>query len=540
MKTLKSEISAVTVYSDRAQITRTAKIKLTAGEHILVFANLPEGIEENSVQVDGKGPGTLSDVRFKVEYLTEVSDASIRKLMNIEQKLKDDIGTLNSKKQRIQSEMTFVKDIANRLTTVTDKSEPAELDPDKWIKLTDFYRSRNESLMAENHQTDLDIREKNKELEKVQNELSDMDYRQNKAEKSVEVLVELKEAGELKLDMSYMLFGVSWYPIYDVRVNTKSRKVKLTYHAMVYQNTGEDWIEADIKLSTALVSIDGAQPQLSPWHIYIKETIENEKGRIAAYKEENSKLYPGLNRSEAMTNMHEATFDDEGLEQPIEDISMPSAEVESKTTSVEFSVSGKNNIHSDNQSHKLSIMMAEMDGHFRYSAAPKLSPYAYLKVKATNKTKYPFLAGKSNIFMDNHFVSTAIINLTAPGEEFWTFLGVDEGMKVEHKFINKYQEDVGIFNKSKKTTFTYKIEITNNKTTAEELVVWDQIPVSTNERIKVELIEPIYKKDSSNLKMNEHNYLEWFYKIDPEQKIELPLKFSVEYPKSENIRGIEK
>jgi len=126
----------------------------------------------------------------------------------------------------------------------------------------------------------------------------------------------------------------------------------------------------------------------------------------------------------------------------------------------------------------------------------------------------------------------------APSEKFSVFLGIDEGIKVEHKLIKKYNLEKGVIGKKKKVIYEYLITITNNKKSQEELVVWDQFPISSNQQIKVDIIEPNYKKDSKSLKKNNYNYLEWYFKPKAGEKITIPLKFSVEYPKGKNISGL--
>jgi hypothetical protein len=86
--------------------------------------------------------------------------------------------------------------------------------------------------------------------------------------------------------------------------------------------------------------------------------------------------------------------------------------------------------------------------------------------------------------------------------------------------------------------FDYIIEITNNKKTEEEIVVWDQIPIANSEDIKVTLIEPDMEKENNTVKMDDYKYLEWFYKVKPTEKIRIPFKFTVESPKNQNLSGM--
>ena len=129
--------------------------------------------------------------------------------------------------------------------------------------------------------------------------------------------------------------------------------------------------------------------------------------------------------------------------------------------------------------------------------------------------------------------------MVAPDEEFWTYLGIDQAIKVEYKYIKRLHSKDGVFNKQNKFTYEYHILVINNKKTEEELVIWDQLPISENEKIKVNLIQPEYKEDNDVLKKSELNYLEWFYKLKPGEVKKIPFKFVVEYPLDKRVEGLE-
>ena len=149
------------------------------------------------------------------------------------------------------------------------------------------------------------------------------------------------------------------------------------------------------------------------------------------------------------------------------------------------------------------------------------------------------MPGVTNIFLDNNFVANAAMNQVAPGEEFWTFLGADSSIRVERKFIRKHQEQEGVFDKKVKLVYEYQTEISNNKKSEEELVLWDQIPISSHQDITVKLVEPQFEKDSAVIKMNEQNYIEWLFTMKPGQKIKVPFVYTVEYPQGKQVTGLE-
>lgn len=139
------------------------------------------------------------------------------------------------------------------------------------------------------------------------------------------------------------------------------------------------------------------------------------------------------------------------------------------------------------------------------------------------------------MFFDNAFVTTSNVALVAPGEEFWTFLGIDKAIAVEYKLIRRYQEDIA---KRTKVSFEYQIMLTNNKKTRETVVVWDQLPISSEEEIQVECTAPEFKEGQVSPKKNDQQFIEWYFELDQGKKVTVPLSFSVKYPKGRSMQGL--
>lgn len=531
MNSLTSTICSVTVYADRAQVTRKGVLNLKKGTHKIVFDELPDKLDKNSIQVSGLGQAQLKDVKFKKKYYEDIPDEKIKKLNDDKTQLLDILEELNDSILNADSEKEFVKRISNKLTDSTKKTDAAELIPEKWIKMVEFHRRKLDELDAEIRDIKKKKRDVEKRLAKTEAEITNAGSNRTKVTNTVELLADVKTDGEMEFFLSYIVKGPSWRPVYDLRIDSEKKSMNLTYNAIIKQNSSENWENVELKLSTAQPKISGTQPELSPWRIDIyKPPVYNDAVDFRA-KTKKAAVMPQMFAGDTPESYGKMDSKKELME-------VEEASVETGATSVVFGISGGNTINSDNEDHKVCIMIHEFDAHFRYSTVPKLSQYAYLKAKVLNSTEYPFLSGESNIFLDGSFVAKSKLNLVAPGEEFWIFLGVDESIKVEYKFIKKFEKTEGLISKRTKFIYNYLIEITNKKKTAEEIVVWDQLPITHNDDINVELIEPVYKKDSEKLKMNEFRYLEWFFKIKPLQKIEIPFNFSVEYPRDEKLTGL--
>lgn len=531
-------ITEVTVFLDRAMVTRTANSNLTKGEHVIIFDNLPESIETNSLQATGKGKAILRDVRFKQTNYPEVTDDKIlelnKKILNTDDNIVDanDI-IVNAKKEKQITEELIAKIITRIEEKPTKNEVRMALDMEKLFLMIDTYRSKLNTLDKEIRSTERKIRKYEDELDFLNSEINNSGSKQERSKYFAEVLIDVQEESTIEINLTYMVYGPAWYPVYDLRVSGDSKKMDLIYYANIMQNTLEDWENVQIKLSTARANVGGHQPDLSPWYLSLyEENVLRERVSSESKKMGMSQMY------NEMPSKSLAVEDEEVFEPGAPDISISAAGVEMGATAAVFAVAGKNTINSDNQHHKVTIMMQSFDASFRYSTVPKLAPYAYLKAKVKNTSDFPILAGSTNVFLDNNFVATSQIEQVNPDQEFWTFLGVDDGIKVEYKTIKNYQKDDGIISKKSKFINEYIIEITSNKKNQEEIVIWDQIPISNHEDIKINLIEPKLSDNQKNVKINDYNYIEWFFNIKPGEKIKIPFKFTVESPKNKNISGI--
>ncbi|MBD3343658.1 MAG: mucoidy inhibitor MuiA family protein [Chitinivibrionales bacterium] len=533
---ISSTITDVTVYSDRALVLRTGSLSLSPGKHVISFENLPKAIDRHSIQVSGTGNAVLYDIRFLTKHLDGLDSTAHKKLLMRKETLEDSLVLCDNLTAQAQAERTFVDNITKKLTAVAqEKDTPVELDPDKWIKMVDFYRSKLSELDKETRSTVHLKRELKERLDKVNREIQDLGVQKSTMKNVVEVTVNQKNAGTLKLTLSYIVHGPTWYPSYDLRASTAKKSMTVVYNAMVRQSTEEDWKNVKLNLSTARPSVSGRHPELQPWYV--------QQSRPVVYSSRGLSKAKRAAAPSAMANQMFIAEEAEALGdlalEPEPVMETRSATVETKATSVVYAIKGKSTIESDNQEHRVSVTALDFPVSFRYSSVPKLAPNAYLKTKATNTSDFMLLAGKANIFMDDNFVGNSQMDQVSPSEEFWTFLGVDDGIGIEHKLIKKYHSKEGVINKKKKLIYEYLITIKSNKKNEEELVVWDQIPVSNNKEIVVSLIEPDISDKTKDIKMNEHNYIEWFFKVKPGQELKVPFKFSVEYPEGMQVDGLE-
>lgn len=531
---VKTKISSVTVFRDRAQVTRTFTGELSEGEKDLIFDNLPENIESQSIIVNGTGNGVLKDIKIRRKEFAGSNDSISNYLNRRKELYQDSILLVEDILKRCSSERQFVENIAAKVTErgAAEQVSAPELDKNKWLNMVEFYRNRLESLSSEMRSASKRKQALSDTLAVIERRLSDLNRNERSERNQAVVSLTMKKAGKIDLELSYIVYGPSWTPAYEMRVLSDKKVLLMTYKGSLRQSTGEDWKNANIKLSTATPHIGGNQPELTPWYIRIDEPYMD----LSVRKRLSKSAAPAM-MNQMMTMDAEMEFKREEIKEAAPMV-FREAEVESGATAVVFAIPGLNTINSDSEEHTVTIMATEFPAHFRYSAVPKLSQYAYLKAKVKNTTSFPLLPGSSSIFLDNSFVSKSEMKLVAPEEEFWTFLGVDEAVKIEYKLINRMRRNEGVIAKKDRIVFEYQFNVTNNRKSEEEIVIWDQLPISGSEEIKVELIEPKWKENSSSLKKNEHEFLEWYYKLKAGESVKIPFKFAIEFPNGKNISGL--
>jgi len=530
-----STISAVTVYTDRAVVTRTGTVELTGGVAELVFANLPESLNEQSLQVSGKGTAaaTILDVSAKRTYVDFTPNSRVKELEDQLRALAKQLRGLDDRTAVLSSQSAMLEQMKAALFAPPAKDVPRP-DLAQFTNSLNYLSEQHARIVAENTSLDQQREDLQNKTNTVQAQLNELRGAGGKGYKTVTVRVSAASAGNLDVALSYTVPGASWSPSYDARVLTAERSVALGYFGVVRQNTGEEWKDVALTLSTARPSLGGAAPALTVWNldvfdpVLLRQQAANEKRReVFAAK---SLSAPASVNMQTLTTNVAGSYDME-----LKDASMAAATIEAAATSASFKIATAASVPSDNSPQKIPITTAALKAVPEYLTVPKRLAAAYLTSKVVNSSEFPLLAGAMNVFLDGTFVATSSLRTVMSGEKFDLALGVDDGIGVKHKRVNKFTEDTGLTNSGKRITYEYLITIQNNKKTTERVIVADQVPLSRNEKITVKLLSP----DAKDVKPTDEGTLKWTLDLKPGEKRELTVKFAVEYANDVNVTGLE-
>ena len=229
---------------------------------------------------------------------------------------------------------------------------------------------------------------------------------------------------------------------------------------------------------------------------------------------------------------------------------MAVATVDTAATSASFKIETAATILSDNTPQKVGIANVTLTAKLQYQATPKQLETAFLSAYVTNTTDYPLLAGAVSTFLNETFVATSRLKTVMPTEKFELALGADEGIAIKRKLVNRFTEDTGFTTKSKRITYEFLITLTNHKRTTERVVFKDATPVSRDEKITVKLLAPAERdllkpEDAAaqppklGVSRDTDGKLLWRLDLKAGEKLEIPLKFSIEYPADLPVSGVD-
>jgi uncharacterized protein (TIGR02231 family) len=528
-----SHITAVTVYADRAVVTRDATLDVAAGPVEVTFAQLPAALLDPSLQVSGQGTAqtTLLDVTARSAYVDFTPNERVKALEDQLRELARKDRALADRSTVLDQQRNYVLKIQNASTTPTPDAagSGAMSSPEIWTKMLAFSADQLGKIAAELQSADAGRADLKSQREALEKQLAELRGAGGRSYKTVTVRLDAATAGKLDLTLRYAVSGARWSPAYDARVSGDEQTAQLGYFGVVRQNTGEDWSQVDLTLSTARPALGGSPPPLDPWTVDVRvprpmarDVSRNETITLSPFSVEAAKGKGYVaDSSLAGTRLHQTET--------------AQASVAASATSASFHIPAAATIPSDNAPQKVSIAHISLTAATEYQAIPKQLAAAFLTAKVTNTSAFPLLAGPMNVFLDDTFVAAATLRTVMPGEKFDLALGADEGIAVKRTLNRRFTESTGLMTKSQRITYDFTLTVQNNKKAAAKVVVLDQVPVSRNEKIVVKLVAP----DERVAKPEADGTLKWTLELKPGEKRELPLTFTVEYPADLAVTGLE-
>lgn len=210
------------------------------------------------------------------------------------------------------------------------------------------------------------------------------------------------------------------------------------------------------------------------------------------------------------------------------DIAMPTSQIENQTA-VEFEIKIPYTIKSGNKNTLIEVDRYMLPADYEYYTVPKVNKEAFLLANIVDWEKYNLLDGEANIFFENTYIGKTILDMRRVDDTLNISLGRDKNVLVSREKIKDYNTKK-LFGNKKEDVRAWKINVKNNKNQPINLVVLDQIPISTNAEIEVNAEELSGAELDS-----ETGEVKWKIKMKPADKKDMELRYKVKYPKNKNL-----
>lgn len=608
-KAIKTEVNEVTVFIDKAQVTRQKAVELNAGITILKFINLSPFIDAKSVQVKASGDVTVLAVNHQQNYLDKMDRP--KELQDLD-KLRE---TIDSK---IKQENTYLSIIKEELSFLQENralgGRNEQISITNLQQVSDFYSNRLTALKLKEIERNNTVEDLNKQETNILNQIKTLSSKKEFPTGEILIKVDAKKNGNFSFELSYVVSNAGWFPSYDIRAKNINEPVQLIYKANVKQDTKEDWNNVKLKFSSSDPNVSGIAPELRPYFLNYntlpptyKRAASGVSGKVTDNKGEplafanvlvqgttigtitdmegnysitipnnasqltysfigyNSQTLPitgsvmNVVLRENTTALQEVVVAGYGSENQISDVlqgrvagvqlvgksgdpgassdlkirgtsslAIPTLQIEKQTT-VNFEIKTPYTIKSDNKNYTVDIEVYDLPAIYQYYCVPKIDKDAFLIAKIIDWEKYSLLEGEANVFFEETYVGKTLLDVRYASDTLEISLGRDKKVSINREKVKNFSTKQFIGNK-KEETRTWKTTVKNNKNQGINMIILDQVPVSTAEDIEVNVLNISGAKHDL-----ETGELKWEFTLNPLDKKELDLKYSVKYPKTRSL-----
>lgn len=517
---VESQIDKAIVFSSGAQIERIQKVKLKAGENTISFINLERAINQQTIQVFGNDKVTIVSTDFKQKEREDEFLPNNVLILKDSLKRLDKKSTLNSNER---SNLSYEKNMILTNKTVQGKEG---FDIEDLMDLADYYRRKLNEIDELLFENSIEAEEIRKDRNKVNEKLTKAGFAGNMG--SIEVKIIANAPTTLDLKLTYIVNGVSWTPFYDIKSKGIDNPLEVALKGTINQNTGVNWDGVKLVLSTSTPLNYGVIPEVHPWTLYFRSEYQNNRN---SYGWKGKSAAPAY-QTQTLSN---ASYDMKSSAQGVIEESVTLADFTKTTenmTNREYNISLPYNISGNNGKAVVELDNYEMKSDYVYYTAPKFDKNVYLLANVDDWEQYSLLPGMANIFLEGTYVGNSFIDPSEVNDTLSLLLGKDQDIVVDRKKIKDYCKN-SVLGSFKTTELGIELLVKNKKNKTINIIVEDQIPISSIEEIEVKLL------DKSKADLDEATgKLTWKYDLKAGESEKHVIRYEVKYPKKKVISNL--
>ncbi|MBR0837237.1 mucoidy inhibitor MuiA family protein [Bradyrhizobium manausense] len=522
-----SAIDTVTVYPDGATVTRVIAIDLASGDSTLVAKDFPLSLDPSSLRVEGEAGAKLTIGTIDARPPRAAPPVNLPELDRRIEALKDQRADLQGTIDAATARRKFAERFA--------EASPAGLGDKGEARPITEWRAAFAAVSEEIAAADSAIRDTVRKQREIDRQIAQLEAdRTDKPPRKLEVRIDVAAAAATKatLRVTYAVRNARWLPLYDARLDTgaKDRKpqLELVRRAEVTQSTGEDWSNVALGVSTVRIARGGSAPELGS---LVAQYPQVPKPMALGAASDLARPAP------AQRQMLTPSFAAKVAEspEPRERADEQQAVAEIGGFQATFKIPGRVSLGAAEGAKSLRIASMSVPAELAARAAPVLDPTAFLEASFKQTDDTTLLPGKVAIYRDGVFVGRGKLSASAKDDIVRLGFGADDKVKIERAVLKRNEGSAGLIVTTSKTDErAFKTTIRNGHDFPIHVAIEDQLPVSENDEIVVEMLPATTPPTASNIR-DKRGVLEWSFDAKPGEVKDINFAWRVRWPKDKSM-----
>ncbi len=532
-KTIKSKPEKIIVYTQGAQVHRNTLVNLVAGQNTIIFSGLENCINASAIQASGNGNFIIADIQHEVHY-PEFDKAKLNGDVRYKKLLKQVNDSLQELNYLIE-DITYKSDALSTEKNVllnyslykgqSKRDSIASLKDGLTYLREKLYNINTEQLKLKREREKLEAKKTilNERVVNVSRELTNQNNSGEVEQVDYRILVHViaDQATQATVSLNYYITNAGWTPSYDLRAMSNEQNVKLTYKAQIHQESGINWGNVKLVLSTANPNRSYNIPSLSPWYLGYNPYKQNNN--------KDSRVLSAPAAAAGYSDKAKKVDDFSDLDQEQKEIAAQNSydytSVSENVIETEYEIKLNYNIPSDGKEHFAAIMVKDLKTNYRYKAIPKLNNNVYLTAVLSDWEDAITMGGEASIYYDGSYVGNTSLLPGGTEDTIQLSLGIDKNIAIKRQKI-KEKCSQKVLDNDILHQYTYEITMKNSRATKIDIEVEDQLPLAQDKSVVVE------RKELSGAKYDEvTGILKWRSTIQAKDSKKLTLMYQVKAPK---------
>ena len=516
-----SAIDTVTVYPDGASVTRVITLDLPSGDNTLVARDFPLTLDPSSLRVEGEAGTKLTIGAIDARPPRQVTPVNLPEIDKRIEALKDQRADLDGTISAAEARRKFAERFA--------EASPAGLGEKGEARPLDEWRAAFAAVSDEVAKADTAIRDAQRKQRDIDREIARLEQDRNtKPPSKLEVRIDLAALASTKatLRVTYSVKKARWTPLYDARLDTGTRdrkpSIELVRRAEITQSTGEDWSNVTLGVSTVRTARGGAAPDLNSLIVQYPQVPRPQMLGGVADARRSMALAPAP-ASEAVDNLAKKEKSDE-----------QQAVAEVGTFQASFRIPGRVSVGANEGAKSLRIASATITPDLVIRSAPVIDPTAFLEASFLQNEDAPLLPGRVSIYRDGMFVGRGKMASAGKDETVRLGFGADDKIKIERAVLKRNEGSAGLIVTSKTDERAFRTTVRNGHDFAIKIAVEDQLPVSENEEIAVEMLPSTTPPTATNVH-DKRGVLEWAFEAKAGEVKDINFAWRLRWPKDKGV-----